>query len=163
MGLPVAALLTRLLARHRTRRGHPAPIRTAVADILIPAGTLPWLWMILTPQPGPGGVSLLPFHDLAALAGVAPRTAFVQVGGNLLVFAALGALLPARSARFAGLAPVALTAAGGSLLVELLQYGLRLGRVASVDDLLLNTAGAALAAAVSRPWWAPRIPARIGP
>ena len=29
------------------------------------------------------------------------ETAFVQVGGNLLVFAALGAMLPVRSARFA--------------------------------------------------------------
>jgi glycopeptide antibiotics resistance protein len=45
------------------------------------------------------------------------------------------------------------TAAGGSILVETLQYLLRLDRVSSVDDVLLNTAGAGLAALASRRWW----------
>ncbi|MCF4123280.1 VanZ family protein [Antribacter sp. KLBMP9083] len=38
-------------------------------------------------------------------------------------------------------------------LVEVLQYALDLGRVSSVDDVLLNTAGALLAAACSYRWW----------
>jgi glycopeptide antibiotics resistance protein len=44
-------------------------------------------------------------------------------------------------------------AAAGSILVELSQYVLRLERVSSVDDVLLNTAGAGLAALASRQWW----------
>ena len=50
---------------------------------------------------------------------------------------------------------VAAGAAAGSLLVETLQWALGLGRVSSVDDVLLNTLGAVLAALVTRPWWRP--------
>ena len=38
------------------------------------------------------------------------------------------------------------------------QYVLRLGRYSSVDDVLINTIGAVLAALVTRRWWARRIP-----
>ncbi|MFD1503922.1 VanZ family protein [Streptosporangium lutulentum] len=126
-------------------------------------GTAPWLWMILTPGKGEAGLSLIPLKDLSAMLQGPVETAFVQVGGNLLVFAALGAMLPVRSARFASLARIAGVAAAASLTVELLQYGLRLGRVSSVDDVLVNTAGAALAAIVTRRWWVSRIAARTVP
>lgn len=38
-------------------------------------------------------------------------------------------------------------------LVEVAQYVLRLDRVSSVDDVLLNATGAWLAALASRRWW----------
>lgn len=38
-------------------------------------------------------------------------------------------------------------------LVEVAQYVLRLDRVSSVDDVLINAAGAGLAALASRRWW----------
>jgi glycopeptide antibiotics resistance protein len=44
-------------------------------------------------------------------------------------------------------------AAGCSVLVEAAQYVLRLDRVSSVDDVLLDAAGAGLAALASRRWW----------
>ncbi|MDA0633799.1 VanZ family protein [Nonomuraea sp. MCN248] len=150
-----------LLSRRRARRGHPAALRTALADVGIAVGTAPWIWMILTPAGGAEGVSLIPFRDLAAVLRAPWETAFVQVGGNLLVFAPLGALLPVRSARLASPARVAAVAALASLLVETLQYVLRLGRFSSVDDVLINTAGAVAAAAVTRRWWAG--PATVGP
>ncbi|MFG1946036.1 VanZ family protein [Nonomuraea sp. NPDC048826] len=152
--LPLAALAVLLLSRRRARRGHPAPLRTALADVGIVVGTAPWLWMILTPGSGQEGVSLIPFRDLAEVLEASWETAFVQVGGNLLVFAALGALLPVRSARLASPARVAAVAAAASVLVETLQYALRLGRFSSVDDVLINTAGAAAAALITRRWWA---------
>ncbi len=140
--VPVAALAVLLLTRRRARRGHPAPLRTAVADVVMVAGTAPWIWMILTPGTEEG-VHVVPLVDLAGqVARSSPGAAVVQIGGNLLVFAALGAMLPVRSACFA------------SLGVELLQYGLRLGRVSSVDDVILNAAGAVLAALCTRRWWA---------
>ncbi|MEV8637203.1 VanZ family protein [Streptosporangium sp. NPDC051023] len=163
MAIPLALLAARLLARRRARDGHPSPARTAAADVAMVAGTTPWIWMILTPRTGLSGVSLVPFRDLADLFHGPAVTVFVQVGGNLLVFASLGALLPVRSARFASLARVAGVAAGASCAVELLQYGLRLGRVSSIDDVLVNTAGAVLAAAVTRRWWAPPIAAGTVP
>ncbi len=152
--LPLAALAVVLLSRRRARRGHPAPLRTALADVGIAAGTAPWIWMILTPGTGQEGVNLIPFADLAAVVRSPWETAFVQVGGNLLVFAALGALLPVRTARMASPARVAAVAGAASLLVETLQYVLRLGRFSSVDDVLINTAGAVAAALITRRWWA---------
>jgi hypothetical protein len=152
--LPVAVLAIFLLSRHRARAGHPAPLRASIADVGIVAGTAPWVWMILTPAEGRSGVGLIPFADLADLTTAGWEAASVQVGGNLLVFAALGALLPVRSRAMSSTARVAAVAAAFSVLVEVLQYALRLGRFSSVDDVLLNTAGAVIFALVTRRWWA---------
>ncbi len=147
---PVVAAVTLLRARRAGRYG--------VAEVLLVAGTLPWLWMILTPDAAGGRqLSLVPLRDLLTLA---PPDMFVQIGGNLLVFAALGAFLPVRWT--AGTATVAAVAAAASVTVETLQYALDLGRVSSVDDVLLNTLGAVLAAQTSRRWWAQPIRGRRG-
>jgi glycopeptide antibiotics resistance protein len=76
-----------------------------------------------------------------------------QIVGNLLVFAALGFLAPQRFAALASVPRILALAAGCSVLVETAQYVLLLDRVSSVDDVLLNAAGAGLAALASRPWW----------
>jgi glycopeptide antibiotics resistance protein len=111
-------------------------------------GTVPWLWMILTPSSAAGEVHLIPIVDLVQVLTGDALTAFYQVGGNLLVFAAFGFFAPVRWRLGAGV--VTLIAAGGSIVVELLQYTLALGRVTSVDDVLLNASGAGLAALLSR-------------
>ncbi|TMR12197.1 VanZ family protein [Nonomuraea turkmeniaca] len=161
--LPLALLAILLLSRHRARAGHPAPLRTSLADIGIVVGTAPWIWMILTPSNGANGVGLVPFEDLADVAAASWQTVLVQVGGNLLVFASLGALLPVRTGAMASIGRVAALSAAFSVLVELLQYVLQLGRFSSVDDVLLNTAGAVIFALVTRRWWAVRIPAGTVP
>ena len=107
--------------------------------------------MILTPLPQAGAVHPVPFQEVAGYVSVSWDEAVVQIGGNLAVFAAFGALAPVRWR--IGLATVAALAAAGSITVETLQYALDLGRVSSVDDVLLNTAGAVLAALVTRRWW----------
>ena len=76
-----------------------------------------------------------------------------QVVGNLPVFAALGFCAPQRFAALASMWRILALAAGCSALVEIAQYALHLGRVSSVDDVLLNMAGAGLAALASRRWW----------
>jgi glycopeptide antibiotics resistance protein len=139
--VPVAALLVGLQVR---RRGLRAPLLEAT----IVLGTLPWLWMVLTPRGTGRALDLVPFADLAGQLGAA--SAVEQIGGNLLVFAALGAAAPMRWA--IGWRVVAVAAAG-SVAIELVQYVLAIGRVSSTDDVLLNAAGAALAAAASRRWW----------
>jgi hypothetical protein len=158
LALPLAVLAGHLLGRRRAARDRARPFRTAYADVFMVAGTLPWLWMILTPGSGESGVNLVPFRDLIEVLRSPLSTVIAQVGGNILVFAALGALLPVRSSRFARLRLIALVSAGASLTVETLQYGLSLHRVSSIDDVLLNAAGAVLAAATTRRWWARRIP-----
>ncbi len=149
LGLPVAAALAWRLTRWRPDR----PARFAVAEVFGIAGTLPWLWMILTPDPaGTRRISLVPLRDLTSLA---PRDLVVQVGGNLLVFAAGGFFLPVRYRL--GIPAVLALAAAGSITVETLQYALDLGRVSSVDDVLVNTLGAGLFALCSRPWHRSRL------
>jgi glycopeptide antibiotics resistance protein len=123
----------------------------SLAEVGIVYGTVPWVCMIMLPGDQAGAVvSLVPLRDLLTMdAG--------QVVGNLVVFAALGFFASLRFAALASIPRILALAAGCSVLVEAGQYVLRLDRVTSVDDVLLNTAGAGLAALASRHWW--RVPA----
>jgi glycopeptide antibiotics resistance protein len=94
----------------------------------------------------PGRVSLVPLRDLLSMSPW-------QIVGNLLVFAALGFFAPLRFRRLASIPRLLGLAAGCSVLIEVAQYVLRLDRVSSVDDVLVNALGAGLAALASRPWW----------
>jgi glycopeptide antibiotics resistance protein len=161
VAVPVLVAMVTLRARGFASvgptRGDRHPWWVAATEVGAIAGTLPWLWMILTPLPQPGAVHPMPFQEVSGYFSVPPTEALVQVVGNLAVFAAAGALAPVRWRLGRGtgavLAVVAGFAAAGSVLVETLQWALHLGRVTSVDDVLLNTAGAALAALVTRRWW----------
>ncbi|WP_249124360.1 VanZ family protein [Saccharopolyspora erythraea] len=155
LAVPVAALVVVALARLRAPNAadRPAAWRRSLAEVLAVAGTAPWLWMVLTPKTGDRAVSLVPLRDLLELLGARPVTIAVQLTGNLLVLAAFGAALPVRFAAMTGLARVAVAAASASASIELAQYALHLGRVTSVDDVLVNTAGAVLGALLSRRWW----------
>lgn len=151
--LPVAGLLARGLVEWRVRGGiqRREAWRRSLAEVGIIVGTVPWLWMILTPLPDDGLVYLVPFEDLADQFTHPPLWVAFQIGGNLLVFAAFGFFAPVRWP----IHPlwVVVTAAAASATVETLQWALHLGRVASVDDVLINAAGAGLAALCSRRWW----------
>src|SRR6266542_2664571 len=142
--LPLAALAVWALARRRSVTGTTTAWRMSLAEVGIVYGTVPWVWMIMLPgdRAGavPGRVSLVPLRDLLTIPAGGPLTVTVQVVGNLLVFAAL------RFAALASVPRILALAAGCSVLVEAAQYVLRLDRVSSVDDVLLNTAGAGLAA-----------------
>jgi glycopeptide antibiotics resistance protein len=157
--LPLAVLAAWTLAQRRSVTGTTPALawRMSLAEVGIVYGTVPWIWLILLPgsEAGdvPGRVSLVPLRDLYAVLADDPVTATSQVVGNLLVFAALGFLAPVRFAALASVPRVLALAASCSVLVEAAQYVLWLDRVSSVDDVLLNTAGAGLAALVSRRWW----------
>ncbi|MEO3829647.1 VanZ family protein [Actinomadura sp. B10D3] len=166
--LPLAALAVWLLACRRSVTGTPARAwKTSLADVGIVYGTVPWVWMIMLPggRAGdvPGRVSLLPLRDLVSMSTT-------QVIGNLLVFAALGFFAPLRFRALASLPRILALGAVGSALVETAQYVLQLDRVSSVDDILLNAAGAGLTALASRHWWrttantsSDRLPSTQGP
>jgi glycopeptide antibiotics resistance protein len=157
--LPLAALAVWALARRGSVAGitPPRAWRQSLAEVGIVYGTVPWVWMIMLPGDRSGAVpahvSLIPLRDLLTVLTGSPLTTVVQIGGNLLVFAALGFFAPLRFPALASVQRILLLAAGCSVLVETAQYVLRLGRVSSVDDVLLNTAGAGLAALASRHWW----------
>lgn len=81
------------------------------------------------PRDAPREVHPLPLRDLAIQLAGDPGVAVAQIGGNLLVFAAFGALAPLRFRALARLPVIIGLAAAGSLTVETLQYALALGRV----------------------------------
>jgi hypothetical protein len=163
LALPFAAGVAVALARLRMRLGTSASWawRSSFAEVGMVVGTVPWVWMILTPDPGhPRGKNLIPFHDLANQFHVGLAFAAVQIGGNLLVFAALGFFLPIRWPVGPGF--VLGVGVACSATVEILQWVLRLGRFSSVDDVIVNATGAVLAAALSKRWWRRRIGAAEG-
>lgn len=148
--LPPAALVVWALARRRRAAGVRSAWRISSAEVGMVYGTVPFLWMTLMPGGGagtvPARVSLVPLRDLATMGPIG-------IGGNLLVFAALGLFAPMRFAAFASVPRVLALGAGCSILVETAQYVLRLDRVTSVDDVLVNATGTVLAALASRRWW----------
>jgi hypothetical protein len=148
--LPLAALLVWALARRRQAAGVTSAWRMSLAEVGMVHGTAPFVWMVLMPGSGagvvPGRVSLVPLQDL-------PTMGLLGIVGNLLVFAALGFFAPMRFAALASGPRILALGAGCSVLVETAQYVLQLDRVSSVDDVLVNAAGAGLAALASRRWW----------
>jgi len=145
-GLPIGVLVGWLLIRWR----RPRPARDSVAEVAIVVGTLPWIWMILTPLDTPRETKLVPLLDIMNQLTVSLVAAFFQIVGNLLVFAAFGFFAPIRWR--IGIPAVMLMAGLGSVTVETLQYVLDIGRVTSIDDVLLNASGAGLAALSSSRW-----------
>ncbi|GIG87157.1 hypothetical protein Pen02_20930 [Plantactinospora endophytica] len=149
LAVPATVLLGVLLVRWRRAAGVTAgrARRCTVAELGMLLGTLPWLWMIMTPRGDGRALSLVPLRELVDQLHGEPTTAVVQIGGNLLVFAAFGALAPVRWRIGAG--TVVAVAAVASATVETLQYAAGIGRVTSLDDVLLNAGGAGLAALAS--------------
>ncbi|MGW5969427.1 VanZ family protein [Streptomyces sp. NPDC055186] len=148
--LPLAALVVWTLARRRRAAGAASAWRMSLAEVGMVHGTAPFLWMTMMPGAGagivPGRVSLVPLRDLLTMGTLG-------IVGNLLVFASLGFFAPMRYAALASVPRILALGAGCSVLVETAQYVLRLDRVSSVDDVLVNATGAALAALASRRWW----------
>lgn len=152
VAVPLAALVVWGLARVRRAAGAGAvwAWRRSVAEVGMVYGTVPFVWLTMMPGGGAGSVpervSLVPLRDLVTMGPLG-------IIGNLLVFAALGFFAPMRFAALASVPRILALGAGCSVLVETAQYVLRLDRVSSVDDVLVNAAGAVLAGLASRRWW----------
>jgi hypothetical protein len=150
IGLPLAVLVAWVLARSRRAAGLASAWRRSLAEVGMVYGTVPFVWITVMPGPGagivPGRVSLVPLRDLVTMGPLG-------IGGNLLILAALGFFAPMRFAALASVPRILALGAGCSVLIETGQYVLQLDRVSSVDDVLVNAAGAGLAALASRRWW----------
>ncbi|MFT7839798.1 VanZ family protein [Saccharothrix sp. BKS2] len=150
VGVPLAGLVVWALARRRRAAGVTSAWRLSLAEVGVVYGTVPFVWLTMMPGPGagtvPGRFSLVPLRDLVTMGPLG-------IGGNLVIFAALGFFAPMRFAALASVPRVLALGAGCSALVEVAQYVLRLDRVSSVDDVLVNATGAVLAALASRRWW----------
>jgi glycopeptide antibiotics resistance protein len=128
------------IARRRARLWLAGYLVVVLALTLtpVPAETRP---PILVPISG----IRLAFEQGGAVFGV------VQLVGNLLLLAPVGALLP-RAFRGVGVREVVLGALVLSLAIELTQWWMDAGRQPDIDDLWTNTLGAALG------WWLGRRP-----
>ncbi|WP_017570144.1 VanZ family protein [Nocardiopsis halotolerans] len=150
---PVALVLALALAWFRARRGQPwkRAARDSTLDVLTLGSLMPVVILTLVNPGGPGGsLVLVPFSEITYLG--LGLTGLYQNGGNIALFMPFGALLPLTLRhRLAGFGRVAAVAAAVSVTVEALQYFL--GRVASVDDVILNCTGALIGAALTRHWW----------
>ncbi|GAA2711983.1 VanZ family protein [Actinoplanes palleronii] len=151
VGLPVAVLVAAILVGVRRAAGERAVAwRLSLAEVGLVYGTVPLVWLTMMPGPGagvvPGRVSLVPLRDLIGMGALG-------IAGNLVIFAAVGFFAPVRFARLAAVPRILALGAGCSVLVETAQYVLQLDRVSSVDDVLVNAAGAVLAGLASRRWW----------
>jgi hypothetical protein len=149
--LPLAVLAVWGLARRRHARGKTTRAwRTSLAEVAIIYTTLPWVWLTMLPAspvgPAHGTVSLVPLRDLSSMPTY-------QILGNLLIFVVPGFLAPLRFRVLASIPRMLALVAGCSVLIETFQYVRQVGRVSSVDDVLLSTLGAGLAVLVSRRWW----------
>jgi hypothetical protein len=150
VGLPIAGLVVWALASARRAADRASAWRMSLAEVGMVYLTVPLVWLTL--QPGsasgvaPGRVSLVPLRDLVTMGPIG-------IGGNLLIVAALGFFAPMRFAALASVPRILALGAGCSALIEIAQYVLRLDRVSSVDDVLVNAAGAVLAGLASRRWW----------
>ncbi|WP_235017712.1 VanZ family protein [Thermomonospora echinospora] len=94
---------------------------------------------------GQAGGNLDPGHSLRFYFDRPLWEAAVQLGGNLVLLAPLGVLLPVVSTRLRGPLRLALVGAMASLAIETVQGAVVLGRAFDVDDVILNTAGVVLA------------------
>ncbi|MBV1851479.1 VanZ family protein [Catellatospora tritici] len=162
---PLMLLTIATLTRLRVRGGlDPVQARRrSLAEVLAVAGTIPWVWMIMTPVQVPPDfvrVYLIPLSDLRVQM-IQPIGFIVpQIVGNLLVLFALGAGAPVRAAVFA--TPWRLFALGAacSFVLEVVQHLFVSGRVFSVDDILVNALGCLLGGLATRRWWATAVPER---
>lgn len=150
LALPLLPMAASMLAGSRRRAGYPSAWarRSAVLDVGLAYGTVIPIWLTMLPG-GNREISLVPFRDMATMPPY-------QVVGNMLLLAALGFLAPMRFPVFASWIRTVLLVMAVSCGIETCQYVLPVGRIASVDDVLLNTAGGAFAALASRPWWVAR-------
>lgn len=142
----------------RQGSGGQAVIRFRAAGVsLLLAHLLLVGWLTLRPLDVPWmtAANLQPFAGIKADLTLGPVTATRRIGGDLLLLAPLGVLLPMAGGRLfvSPLASLARTVAAGALIslaIELGQTGVP-GQVVDVDSLILNTVGVALAHALFVP------------
>jgi glycopeptide antibiotics resistance protein len=156
--VPLTLLVVAGLVRLRSRAGAPRAHawRLSLAEGVMVLGTLPWVWMTMTPQQVPPDTTMLylvPLSDLGQQFTMPLPWVVAQIGGNLLVFFALGAGAPVRFAALASPARLLLLGAACSLAIEVTQLLFVTNRVCSVDDVLVNAVGCLLGGLVTRPWW----------
>jgi VanZ family protein len=162
--LPVAAVTAAVSVALRVRRFRAAASRTLadpLLDALLIYCSLLVGYLVFTPQTTSiDPIQLDPGNDLAMALDAQPGDSlpWIQLVGNVLLFAPLGAMLPMRLAWLDNVLKVALVALLASCVIELLQLLFVSGRVVSTDDVVLNTTGGTLGSLLTKGLWRHRMP-----
>jgi glycopeptide antibiotics resistance protein len=136
--------------------GFGLAIRVSLVDAVLLYSSVLVLYLVASPQPGVRtSLKWVPGTDLLSAVQAAPGDVWpwLQLTGNLGLLFPLGALLPLRTPWLTSFRGLALAAFALTCTIETLQCTVMIGRVASADDVVLNTGGALLGGLFSRPWW----------
>lgn len=119
----------------------------ACGSALLAVWALCFAALTLWPASSVGGVDLVPLRELRHYAhAVSVQVPLAQVGGNLVLYGALGMLLAARTSwRVRRVLAVGIVVAVAD---EGLQWLLGSGRAVTTDDVIVGAVGVALGAAV---------------
>lgn len=125
-------------------------LRAAAVVVALVALGVFWYYafrLTLTPvrDNGQAGGNTDPGRSLRFYLDAPPGAALRQLGGNLLLLAPLGVLLPVVSVALRGPLRLLLVGALCSLAIEGVQGAFVIGRAFDVDDVILNAAGVVLA------------------
>lgn len=147
-GAVVAEFVARL-------RGNRRPRSAIALDFALLASLFAILAIVFVPAPMAGRGSPVSLHLLGDVLPVfddRPDLALFQLAGNVLLLAPLALLAPVRFDWAKPVPRIVLAAFAVSVSIECLQVWQGAGRVGSLDDVLCNTAGAALAAWCGSRW-----------
>lgn len=115
-------------------------------------------YLVFKPQPTPPG-SIGPDFGTDFATAMAAASGdlmpWLQLLGNAVLLLPLAALVPHRIGWFDHVAKIALAGLALTCVIELVQFFLIPGRVASTDDVVLNTVGAAFGGLLAR------VPSRV--
>ena len=145
LSVVLAAVASAVAALPALRRRDARGAWTAVTRVLLAGAVLAVLAVTLTGGAAGTGVNLVPGEGIrTALRNANSELGLVNLVGNVVMFVPVGLLLPlATRLRFGG---AVAACAGLSVLVECVQ--LTTGRSLDVDDVLLNTLGGGVGAAL---------------
>ncbi len=147
-GAGVAEFIARLNGK---RRG----LVVVALDFALLAALFAVLLIVFVPAPTAAHGSSVSLHLLADVLPVfsdRPELAMIQLAGNVFLLMPLAILLPTRFGWAKPVPRIVLSAFLVSVSIECLQVWQDAGRVGSLDDVLCNTAGAALAAWCGNRW-----------
>ncbi|MFI7119107.1 VanZ family protein [Amycolatopsis sp. NPDC049868] len=147
-GAGVAEFVARLTGK---RRGRFA----VVLDFALLAALFAVLLIVFVPAPTAARGSSVSLHllgDVLPVFSDSPELALFQLAGNVFLLTPLAILLPVRFGWAKPVSRIVLSAFLVSVSIECLQVWQDAGRVGSLDDVLCNTMGAALAAWCGSQW-----------
>ncbi|GAA2796177.1 VanZ family protein [Saccharopolyspora taberi] len=153
--VPAAMLTTAVSLTVRTFVGTRSQQRDPFVDALLVYCAVLVAGVVFSPQPDIGArTKLQPGADLLMALRAAPGDLlpWLQLTGNFLLLLPIGALLPMRVRWLNTATRMCLAGLVVSCGIELTQLLLVSGRIASTDDVVLNTLGATLGSALTRRW-----------